>query len=335
VPDLYTGALAGATAVDMHIADYGGWKRRYFPADVRKLNVLRVEADDAYVELDAFIHRTSEHPALGQKHSSFRLTGPVVLRRQDGAWRVETFKSSGNDLVSGFFRPVPAEMNAHNVRVAAYAQLWHKHRQLIMLVQNDGQSDVVVERVVARSAIWWLFDDGGLVRRNPLIVPPGASWGFLLALKPRWRPAPLRVNSLVDGREVELLLEEPAHVSLVQRLRSNGATVLFFVAVLAGIVVWAMAPDIGPRLLAIALLFGGAVQLLFVGVSTVRGIFLSATAFYLATGLAEVTGGAVLLSLHQLNLWPLVLGFVTLVLAFARQFQQALHERRADASDAT
>jgi hypothetical protein len=116
----------------------------------------------------------------------------------------------------------------------------------------------------------------------------------------------------------------------LHRTRSNAATIVFFAAVLGGIVAWAL--GLSPRLLAIALLFGGALLLLSAGLHVVRGLVLSGTVLYTAIGLVEVACAAALLHLHPVDVWSLGLALVTLGVVFARQIQLALHERRAEAT---
>jgi hypothetical protein len=333
VPALFAGCLAKAEEINVRINDHFGMTRRFLGADIKELKVVSVERDKAHVELEASYHVTVFHPALGEKRRTIRLTGPVVLSRQSGAWRVETLKSYGVDLKSTLFRPVPAETRVDAVRVATFAQLWRRNRQLSVLVENQGTSEVVVERVTAVSPSFWLFMDGTFVRKAPITLAPGASYGREIVSRARWRAAPLLVRALVGGRAVELRLDEPAHVSIVQRVRSNVPAVLQNGLTLAALAAWGL--GLGPAPLGALLLLGGLGLMAYTALVLLRGPVLSMQAVYAVTGLAELAAAFLVLRGHELSFTTSLLIIVTVGVAFAPRFRNALHERRTEASGAT
>ena len=124
--------------------------------DVRRLEVQRVDADGAEVDLDARLRAWYVQPG-GAIESRTDLCGPVLLRRQGRAWKVVDYTVDGR-LRSEAIVPVAGEVEADGLALAIReAHLRPRSTLLRLTVRNgtDGRFALVdVHRGVRLAGLW-------------------------------------------------------------------------------------------------------------------------------------------------------------------------------------
>lgn len=300
---------------------------------LQKLEIRSIEGDSAEVTLKADCFLTIDHPIAGQRHTTVRYRGDAVLRRESNSWRIITLQLDGVDLASALFDPVPAEAIVEEVHIAAAARFTKGPLLLLVAVRNLGDSPAVLGRIFAGGRVWWLFDEGAVLRQRPLVLRAGANWGIAVSLKASLLRRSMTIRVRVNNQDVALDLHPPPR-ALWRRIRQSAHTnAVLHVFALCSLLAIPLAGPRGIGGFALLLLGAGILNVFGEALGFLSGTRVSAQALYGAVGLLEIAVAAFLLQRGHVDK-ILAVGVLAVVAPYIWfQFRTLLLRRRVEQAE--
>jgi len=273
-------------------------------AHIRKLEIRSMDGDSAQVDLNAECVTKVDHPVSGQRHVK-RVYRDAVLRRDATGWRIASLKQDGVDFAAGMFEPVVARARVDGVDLYGTTRTLKRGYLLGALLRNCDEESAVVERIELKQRVWWLFEDGEVMRQRPLVLRREGTWGVANALKGRLISYPLVVSGRINGRDARLEMRPPPTPfwkRILQCVHSNTIVHAFVVASL-------LLVPFAPRALGgvgLVLLWAGALNVGGEALALMRASRFSAQVLYVSVGALELAVGAFLV-------WHERVGVITVV----------------------
>jgi len=262
-------------------------------AHVRKLEIRSIEGDSANVELNAECVTKVDHPIGGHRHIRRVYSGGVLLRREGEQWRIITLKQDGVDFAAATFQPVVARAEIDGVDLSLTTRYGKADWFMGLLFENHSSESAILDRVRSTQKVWWLFEDGVVVRHTPLVLRNGGSWGLVQGLKGRMLLRPISVTARVNGRDIGLEVSPP-RIPLLRRIRQSvHPNTMLHAFVLTALLLLPIASR-APGALGLALVSAGVFNIASEVLAALRASRFSAQLLYGIVGVIELGVGAFL-----------------------------------------
>jgi hypothetical protein len=115
--------------------------------DVRRLDVVRLEAGAATVEAVAEARQVLEHPVHGSLEFEYRFDGRIELERVGDEWRVADYTNKGRSLHDAVVRPAGALEHGTLTLVVPALTLATESTRIVLAVENRGPHLVVLSEL--------------------------------------------------------------------------------------------------------------------------------------------------------------------------------------------
>ena len=193
--------LAAGEDVTPYLADGLDWAAAAGPSerlgtlradvDVRRLDVVRLEAGAATVEVVAHARQLSEHPVHGSLEHEYEFDGRIELERVGAQWRVTDYTNKGRSLRDAVIRPAGA-LEHGTLRLGVLAlTLASDSTRIVAAVENRGPHLVVLSEVYRGARAFGLWHYVPVPFVGAVEVPPRsrvvtvAAWRERLRLRTR------------------------------------------------------------------------------------------------------------------------------------------------------
>jgi len=332
-PDYWTGPVADVFGLGTEVGEISPIPLNLARGSVRvqKLEVQRVQGDAASAVLRADCYAIVNASGT-ERPVRRRYTGGVVLRRVGGEWRLVTLRQDGVDVASSLFEPTRALDHADGAEVEVAARYFKKTWVGLIVVRNVGDEVAVLGRATAEGRVWGFFTDGGVVRRAPLVLRPGARWGIAWTSKPGPFRRTQTIRARINDKEVAFALRPPDRPVWHRVRDSMHPNTVVHLLVLLTLVTVPFA-ERGTAALGISLLAAGLFNFGSELLGYLRGGRYSAQFLYGAVGLVEVALGVYLMRREQVGLFGLITSLAVAGPLLWLKVQMHLQGWRADRAE--
>jgi hypothetical protein len=174
--------------------------------DVRRLDVVRLEAGAATVEAVTVTRQLLEHPVHGSLESEYGFDGRIELARVGADWRVTDYTNKGRSIHDAAVRPAGVLEHGTLKLEVPTLMLAADSTRLVLAVENRGPHPVVLSELYrgARALGLWHYVPvpfvGAVEVPSRSLVVTNAGWRERLRLRTRELRFLLRAGE-ADGPE--------------------------------------------------------------------------------------------------------------------------------------